>query len=328
MKLLDRYMSAVAHYLPENRRDEITRELRSNILDQLEHLAEPDQEPSEAQVAEVLNSLGHPQKVAYQFLPRQQLVSEALFPFYKQVLGYALLLVFLVELIKLSVAFISNSYVPMASILLGYTFGLFTGFINHGLLAFAIVTGIFYVLSNPPGGKSVLQPYRCWRAEQLPPIVHDWQRIGTCDLAGEIGLNILVVLMLFHQIWMPEEQLQNIDVTIAADIVPWLYLLGALTIASLFLNVWNIRYGYWTGSKLIVNLFLNGVSAIVFIILSREAELFLPGEKLKQDMLGLVDVLNTSFKIGFLIAALYLLYEVGRDIYRVTLLGGALRSSK
>jgi len=39
-------------------------------------------------------------------------------------------------------------------------------------------------------------------------------------------------------------------------------------------------------------------------------------------------VLNTSFKIGFLIAALYLLYEVGRDIYRVTLLGGALRSSK
>src|SRR5690606_38564616 len=206
MKLLDRYMSAVAHYLPESRRDEITRELRSNILDQLENqiesLAESDQGPNEAQVAQVLNSMGHPQKVANQFLPPRQLVSEELFPFYKQVLGYALLIVFLVGVIKLSVAFISSSYIPLAGMVLGYTFGLFADFVSQGLLAFAVVTGIFYVLSNPPGGKPIVQPYRCWRAEQLPPIIHEWQRIGTCNLAGEIGLIILVLLVLFHQLWM------------------------------------------------------------------------------------------------------------------------------
>lgn len=328
MKLLDRYMSAVAHHLPENRRDEITRELRSNILDQLESLAEANQEPSEAQVAQILNSMGHPQKVANQFLPPQQLVSEELFPFYKQILGYALLIVFLVGLIKLSVGFISNSYVPLAEMAVGYTFGLFTHFVSQGLLAFAIVTGIFYVLSNPPGGTPMLQPYRCWRAEQLPPIVHQWQRLGTCNLASEIGLNILVLLVLFHQLWMPQEQLQNIDVKISDGAEPWLYLLGVLTLASLTLNLWNIRYGYWTGSKLIINILLNVLSVVVFFILSGKPELFLAGEKLNPDRLGLVEAINVSFKIGFVIAALWLLYEIGRDVYRVALLNKAAEGSR
>lgn len=320
MKLLDRYMSAVAHYLPESRRDEITRELRSNILDQLEHLAESGQEPGEAQVAQVLNAMGHPQKVANQFLPPKRLVSEELFPLYKQILGYALLIVFLVELIKLSVAFISASYIPMIGIAPGYIFGLVAGFVSQGLLAFAIVTGIFYVLSNPPGGKPLIRPYRCWRAEQLPPVVYEWQRISVCNLASEIALNVFVLLILFHQIWMPEEQLKEIVVRFAQGVRPWLYLLGIMTIASLIVNHWNLRYGYWTKAKLVINICLNSGSAVLFIVLSRTPELFLPGENLNPEMLGLVGVINAAFKIGFLITALYLLYEAVRDIYRVVLL--------
>jgi hypothetical protein len=33
MDLLDRYLAAVAHHLPEAKRADVTRELRANILD-------------------------------------------------------------------------------------------------------------------------------------------------------------------------------------------------------------------------------------------------------------------------------------------------------
>ena len=35
MKLIDRYISAVAQQLPASRRDDITRELKANIIDRL-----------------------------------------------------------------------------------------------------------------------------------------------------------------------------------------------------------------------------------------------------------------------------------------------------
>src|SRR6187551_1297897 len=101
MKLLDRYMSAVAFHLPESRRDEITRELRANILDKLESLAgQQGREATEEEVAVVLKELGHPQQVANSFLPPQQLVTAELFPFYKQVLSYGLIFMFVLELIR------------------------------------------------------------------------------------------------------------------------------------------------------------------------------------------------------------------------------------
>ena len=92
MKLIDRYMSAVSFYLPARRRDEITRELRANILDKLENLAEQrGWAVTEQDVSAVLKELGHPQQIANSFLPAQQLVTAELFPFYRQVLGYGVI---------------------------------------------------------------------------------------------------------------------------------------------------------------------------------------------------------------------------------------------
>lgn len=122
---------------------------------------------------------------------------------------------------------------------------------------------------------------------------------------------------------MPAEQLQQVVAHFSGQAEFWLYLVGAVVIASLMLDHWNIRYGYWTRSKLVLNLLLNSGSAILFIVLSRLPELFLPGENLDERTLGLVGVIDVSFRVGFLIMGLYLIYEVGRDIYRVKLLNKA-----
>lgn len=61
MKLIDRYMSAVAFHLPESRRDEITRELRASILDKLENLAEQQGREINADVCFGYGGVLHPE---------------------------------------------------------------------------------------------------------------------------------------------------------------------------------------------------------------------------------------------------------------------------
>ena len=54
MDLVTRYIAAVQRELPENKRDEIGRELKANIMDQLDSLAEQQGKLSEADIAAVL----------------------------------------------------------------------------------------------------------------------------------------------------------------------------------------------------------------------------------------------------------------------------------
>ena len=220
MQLIDRYMSAVAFHLPEGRRDEITRELRANILDKLENVAEQKgRGVTDADVSSVLKELGHPQQVANSFLPPQQLVTAELFPLYKQVLSYGVIFMFVIELIKFGVIFLSSGHLAIA--------GLLFGFAMKTLLMFASVTGVFYLLSNPPGGKPVFKPYQCWVPEQLPPVIHNWQRISPCEQGVEFSSNLFFFLLLHYPLLMPDEVMETLTVGFATPTrhwLPWLWL--------------------------------------------------------------------------------------------------------
>ncbi|NLZ83527.1 MAG: hypothetical protein GX915_07675 [Clostridiales bacterium] len=61
MKLIDRYIYAVTGYLPEETREDVGRELQSNIKEML-----PDN-PSEDQVYKVLVDLGNPWELASEY---------------------------------------------------------------------------------------------------------------------------------------------------------------------------------------------------------------------------------------------------------------------
>ena len=54
MDLVTRYIAAVQRELPENKREEIGRELKANIMDQLDALAEEHGEISDADIAVAL----------------------------------------------------------------------------------------------------------------------------------------------------------------------------------------------------------------------------------------------------------------------------------
>jgi len=209
MKLIDRYMSAVAFHLPKSRRDEITRELRANILDKLESLAEQRRRAvTDEDVSAVLKELGHPQQVANSFLPPQQLVAAELFPFYRQALNYSLIFMFVLELISFCVVFLNSGHMAVAALV--------SGFILKALLMFASVTGVFYILSNPPGGRPFFKPYQCWAPEQLPPVIYNWQRISPFEQAIEFSSNLFLFLLLHYPLLMTDEVMETLSIGFAA----------------------------------------------------------------------------------------------------------------
>jgi hypothetical protein len=71
--------------MPSGERDDFVKELRDNILSQMEdRAAELSRELNESEQAEILKRFGHPLVVAapYRRLPMQQLVGPKLFPLY------------------------------------------------------------------------------------------------------------------------------------------------------------------------------------------------------------------------------------------------------
>lgn len=89
--LVERYIYDVARRLPENERDEVRKELASNIADML-----PDN-PGEQDVAAVLTNLGAPSKLAMQYRQKPRyLISPALYDNYIIVLKKVMLVVALV----------------------------------------------------------------------------------------------------------------------------------------------------------------------------------------------------------------------------------------
>lgn len=86
--LVERYIYDVVHRLPENERDEVRRELESNIADML-----PDN-PSEDDIIAVLSSLGAPSKLSVEYRQKPcYLISPAVYDSYILVLKKVMLIV-------------------------------------------------------------------------------------------------------------------------------------------------------------------------------------------------------------------------------------------
>lgn len=308
MKLIDRYMHAVAQALPESRREEITRELKANILDKLEALAEEKgREPSDEEISTVLKDLGHPQKVAGSFLTGQQLVSTELFPFYKQTLHYGLILVLILALIQLGTHLLNTGHLSVANF--------FYEMIHKSLIMFASVTGVFYLLSNPVGGKDYFDPYQCWSPEKLPPATRPWQRISSCEQSFEFATDVFFLLMLNYSLWMSATQLQELTISFAEPVTGWIPIMSAVVIGSLILGIWKLIYRYWTVTLLILDAIITFASAIVLLIVSRINPVVIDISK-TQEHVDTIQITNKVIEIGLFWVGLFLVFMAGLSLYR------------
>ena len=97
MELIERYLQAVKFALPQPQRDDIIKELRDNILSQVEEKeAELGHPLGEDEQAELLKKLGSPMQLASRYRKQQPMIGATMFPIYWKVLKASLGLAFLV----------------------------------------------------------------------------------------------------------------------------------------------------------------------------------------------------------------------------------------
>lgn len=91
MDLIERYLVAVRRHLPAALQADIVDELADNLRSEAEGMAERLGRPlTSGELEQMLKSHGHPWLMASRYLPQQQLVGPALFPYYRQAITMVL----------------------------------------------------------------------------------------------------------------------------------------------------------------------------------------------------------------------------------------------
>ena len=161
MDLIDRYLIAVRRQLPRDSQDDIVRELgdslRSEAEDRERELGHP---LSVEEQSALLKKRGHPWLMASRFLPQQQLIGPALFPYYRQALK---LVVFWVVLPIVLVGGAMNAiYSADPS---GVWVRVLGSAWNGAIYAVGIVTIVFAILDHE---KLRITALDSWKPENLP----------------------------------------------------------------------------------------------------------------------------------------------------------------
>lgn len=183
MDLLERYLAAVGRELPEAQREDITAELRDELLSKIEDREASLGRPLDRRELErLLVDYGHPLVVAHRYRRIQHLVGPAVFPFWWAGL-------------KATLVIGAGVYLVLAVIGL-----LTTGDLNRAvaravpdlwqafLIAFAVVTLIAIGVEQGGGVGRLAR----WRPSQLPP-----PRLRTrsrFDHVVEIGFGVIFIL--------------------------------------------------------------------------------------------------------------------------------------
>lgn len=316
MDMLDRYLQAVRFFLPAQQQDDIVRELSENLISQMEDREEELGRPlDEAEQAAILRQHGHPMVVAGRYRSQQQLIGPIFFPLYlfvlKAGLGVALLVTVVVAAVTATLQGDPVRHAVEAML----------AFPGRGLMVFAWTTLVFAGLDI---ARARLPMVNDWDPRSLPKVIrHEYQipRLRTlCDLffvlAGAVWLLLLPDAPFL--ILGPAAALVDFGPIWRLVYVPMVL----LTLATAALHIVDFVRPYWTRPRALLRLAINAAWLLVFTFLARADDLFLPGSNLSSVPEGvhvdrIVDIVNMSFQMGFVVAVVVTVVEIVRALRRL-----------
>lgn len=308
MDLLDRYMSAVAFWLPSAKGRDVTAELREDIRSEIEAREEElGRRLTEAEIEEILTRWGHPMRVAERYLPSRALIGPALMPVYTVVLKIfaAIFCGWLVILGGL--AALSPDWSVGGDRLYDTLDSLFV----TTLCVFAVVTAIFAAAERSTMRAKRLES---WTAAQLarPGGRKDPRRISRSDAAIELAIG-LAVLALWTGIGTPPSWLRVGDrVAITWTPLPGLYAaITALMVAGVAISIVNVWKPRWTIQRLGLQMAIDSIALIV-VLLMLPLPMFTatPLEADPEKVALAVRWANASWTAGLAIAAIVLTFSL------------------
>ncbi|ALS99552.1 HAAS signaling domain-containing protein [Lacimicrobium alkaliphilum] len=314
MNLIQRYIHAVEQYLPETVRQDVGRELKANIEDQLEAQEESaDSRNTPKQVEVILKQLGHPAQIAARYHPPAPLVSPALMTLYFKALAFVMGLLFVLHILDLSLGYIAASDFSLIRFLLQLSLG----FVDTATWVFTSVTLIFYAITAT-GSEEKWLGYSNWQPKDLPDTGHPWQHLSSTHTLTDLVTNVFVLFVIWQPLWRSAESLSDSWFAFAGPFEQLFPVITTLLVLSLLFNLWCFRFPYWNRATLRINTVQNLIYAgLLFYLASLEQIVVLTDKALS---LPVRFDLNKSISIGLVLVAVYLLYEVFRDIRRLRLL--------
>lgn len=313
MDLVKRYIAAVQRELPEQKRQEIGRELNANIMDELDALAEQNgSELTGQQVAEVLKAMGHPRQVAQQFCPVEPLIPLHLMPLYKHTLFMVLGI-----LLVLQVVFMTKAWLMGADFgLFRFVMGLASGFIEDAVFGFTAITVGFAVAFNGKQSR-VCSTNKQWQPQDLPPVAAGWQHISLSDIFTDLASYVFLLLIIWFPLWQQmfaeAEPGGEVFSPLALVMLMWFSPVIVLGVVS---SLWQLRHRIWSKPMLQLNIGVNLAFALMFLLLAASGPLLqLDSERWVAYFSP--DTFQDSIRMILIVIALFPGYEVVRDTLRL-----------
>lgn len=311
MDLLERYLTAVQQELPTEKQQDVSRELRANILDQLDGLREASPEQSEQQLLhDVLLELGSPRQMAQRFHPPQPLIQAEHMPIYRYTIFIVLGVLFVIGVIHSSLHWLGSEHMG----LLLFLKHLAGGFIRDACFAFTMITLAFILMGRTSSTEQA--PSSAWNPSQLPAMSHGWQRIDLSTVFQDLATYVFLLILIWYPVW---GQLQS-----TVELTPLsrglLMAFSPLLLFGIAHSLWQLQQRYWSLGMLKSNLVLNSLilSAILILALSGPLLVGVPESLTWMD----ADKLERSITISLLMIALFPAWELLRDGRRLKQLSG------
>lgn len=311
MELVKRYIAAVQRELPEAKRDEIGRELSANIMDQLDALAEQQGALTEADIAALLKQMGHPRKVAQQYVPPQPFINASYMALYKNTLFMVLGILFVLHLVEVTTHWLSSADMGLIS----YVFALFGGFIDEACFGFTSITLAFWLMSRQQPAANT----NCganWQPEKLPPAGPGWQHIALQDIFTDLASYIFLLVVIWYPLHMSAEQLAQSALLLSSNVRLILQYSTPVIVLGIVHSLWQLRQRLWSRSMLATHVLLNAaIAAIALYLASTSPLLQLNTER----WLGVFNLqqIERSAMITLVIIALFPAWEALRDSLRL-----------
>lgn len=280
MELIERYIYAVTHRLPQSQREDIAKELRGLIEDMLEERGQEGQ-VTEKQVEEVLIELGEPRELAEKYRgAKRYLIGPELFAHYLMVLKIVLISTSVV----IGVTFIIQVILDPPSILDSFI-SLIISIVNGLPMAFGWTTLAFAMIQFVGAKQLNLQPQekRSWKPSDLPVVPHPKGQVKRGDaIAGIVFYTIFIAIFGFSNeyfgVWFFEDgKFRNVIPFFNEDAHGYYFLFIVLMFGfGIIKECLKLIYGRWTMKLVLFTTIVNIISCIGLIFIIVEPAIWNP----------------------------------------------------
>jgi hypothetical protein len=297
MELIERYFQAVKFALPQAQRDDIIKELRDNILSQIEEKEADLGHPlGEDEQVELLKKLGSPMHLASRYRKQRHLIGAAMFPIYWKILKAALGFAFLVLVIA-SIATAAAGKTLMESL------GVLFRYPGVALMTFAWITLVFSALEYF-GAKFHVSDR--WDPRKLPRLTKHNPRKSSFELITQLLLQTI-----FGVWWLVGLHHQYLILGPGAALIRF----GSmwLTIYPLWVTVVTIdailtgamlAWPAWSQGRTVSRMVMSAIGLVILYFLISAPELFVAADPGAPQLQALAKGISFGLHLGLVIAAI------------------------